>query len=96
MKKFMLLHIGFEKPTPEIMEKWKSWFKSIADVTIENIGLGPNAKEINHSGSKNIPFDAQAITGCSIIKAENMEEAEKLVQGNPFITSIQIHEIREH
>lgn len=22
MKKFMLLHFGFEKPTPEIMEAW--------------------------------------------------------------------------
>ena len=35
MKKFMLLHIGFEQPTPEIMEAWKAWFASIADRQID-------------------------------------------------------------
>ena len=31
MKKFMLLHFGFEKPTPEVMAAWGRWFASIAD-----------------------------------------------------------------
>ena len=26
MKKFMLLHYGFETPTPEIMGAWEKWF----------------------------------------------------------------------
>ena len=30
MKKFMFLHFGFEKPTPEIMADWNKWFESIA------------------------------------------------------------------
>ena len=25
MKKFMFLHFGFEKPTPEIMKAWETW-----------------------------------------------------------------------
>ncbi len=36
MTRYMLLHFGFEKPTPEIMEAWKTWFGSVADRTVEN------------------------------------------------------------
>ena len=28
MKKFVLLHYGFEKPTPEIMAAWGKWFEA--------------------------------------------------------------------
>jgi hypothetical protein len=28
VKKFVLLHYGFEKPTPEIMAAWGKWFES--------------------------------------------------------------------
>ena len=31
MKKFMLLHVGFEQPIPEKMQKWRVWFGSIQD-----------------------------------------------------------------
>jgi len=34
MKKFVLLHYGFEKPTPKIMTAWGNWF----DVMKDNIG----------------------------------------------------------
>ena len=33
VKKFLLLHYGFERPTPEIMEAWGTWFESVADRT---------------------------------------------------------------
>ena len=33
MKRFMLLHFGFEKPTPEIMAAWDKWFEAVADKT---------------------------------------------------------------
>ena len=31
MKKFVYLHFGFQKPTPEIMEAWMAWLESISD-----------------------------------------------------------------
>ncbi|MGY8795039.1 MAG: hypothetical protein ACKVJN_07915 [Woeseiales bacterium] len=39
MNKFVCVHIGFEKPTPEIMEAGGQWFESINDSTVENIGF---------------------------------------------------------
>lgn len=93
MKKFMLLHFGFEKPTPEIMAKWQTWFESLADKQIEQGGF-TNGREISKTGVKDLPWDKDCITGYNIIEAENFEEAEKLAAGNPFITSIRIYELR--
>ncbi len=93
MKKFMLLHFGFEKPTPEIMAKWHAWFESIANKQIAQGGFS-NGREISKTGAKDLPWDKDCITGYNIIEAESLEEAEKLAEGNPFITSIRIYELR--
>ena len=93
MKKYMLLHFGFEKPTPEIMAAWGSWFESIADKSVENGGFHGGAREISHSGTEELPMGMESITGYSIINAESLDEAEKIARGNPFIASIRVYEI---
>jgi hypothetical protein len=93
MKKFMFLHMGFENPTPEIMEAWMAWFESIADKQVDQGGFS-NGREISKSGTKDLPWDMDCITGYNIIEAESIDEAEKLAQSNPFIASIRIYELR--
>ena len=93
MKKFMLLHFGFEKPTPEIMEAWGKWFESIADRTVENGGFHGGVREISKAGTKDLPMGIESITGYSIIKADSLDEAEKIAQDNPFIASIRVYEV---
>lgn len=95
MKKYMLLHFGFEKPTPEIMARWNSWFEAVADKTVENGGFRA-AREISHNGTRELPMNKDSITGYSIIEAEDIEEATTLAQGNPFIASIRIYEVMQH
>jgi hypothetical protein len=94
MKKFVLLHFGFENPTPEIMDAWNAWFESIADQTVENVGFG-SGREILKNGTRDLAWDMESITGYSVIEAESLDEAEKLAQTNPFISSIRIYEVRE-
>ena len=96
MKKYMLLHYGFEKPTPEIMAAWNKWFESIADRTVENGGFHGGAREISQNGTRDLPMDMDAVTGYSIINAESLEEAEQVARGNPFIASIRVYEIMPH
>ena len=93
MKRFMLLHFGFEPPTPEIIAAWGEWFESVADRTVENVGLG-DAREISHSGTKDLPMGMESITGYSIINAESLDEAEEIAKTNPFVASIRVCEIR--
>jgi len=93
MKKFMLLHFGFEKPTPEIMAAWRKWFESVADKSVENGGFHGGAREISHSGTRDLSMGMESITGYSIINAESLAEAETIAQDNPFIASIRVYEI---
>jgi len=92
MNNFMLLHCGYEEPTKEVMDAWNSWFASIADKTAD-IGspLGPGM-EVSRTGTKQLPMGADAITGYTIIKASDMDEAVKIAQGCPIITSIRVYE----
>ncbi len=94
MKRFMLLHYGFVKPTPEIMASWHRWFDSISDMAIEHGGFG-QARELSHSGTRELTLGMESITGYSIINAESLDDAEKIAQNNPFIACIRIYEIRE-
>ncbi len=96
MKRFMLLHIGFERPTQEIMAAWGKWFASVADRTVEQGGFHSGAREISAVGTRDLPMDREAITGFSIIRAESLDEAEQIARTNPFIASIRVYEIRSH
>ena len=93
MKKFMLLHFGFEKPTPEIMKAWGAWFESIADRNVDQAGFG-GAREISSAGTEDLPWGMESITGYNIIEAESLDEAEQIAKGCPFIASIRVYEIR--
>ena len=55
MKRFMLLHCGFEEPTPEIMAAWGKWFEAVADKTVDQGGIR-GGREISHSGTTDLPL----------------------------------------
>ncbi len=93
MKKFMILHFGFEKPTPEIMEAWGKWFELVADKTVDQGGFHGGALEISKTGTKDLPMGMESITGYTIIEAEDLDAAEKIAQENPYIASIRIYEV---
>jgi len=41
VKKFVLLHYGFERPTPEIMAAWGKWFDSMRRWIRKNFAKNP-------------------------------------------------------
>jgi hypothetical protein len=93
MKKFVLLHYGFETPTQAIMDAWSKWFASIGDKLVENCGPFGSGREITRTGTKELSLDKEAITGYSIINAEDIDEAERIAKSCPFITSIRVYEV---
>lgn len=95
MKRFMMLHYGFEKPTPEIMAEWNKWFESIADKAVEHGGFVAG-REVSKSGTEDLPMGMDSITGYSIIEADSLDEAEAITRNNPFIASIRVYELRSH
>jgi hypothetical protein len=92
MKKFVILHYGYETPTQEIMDAWSKWFASIGD-RIADAGspLGPG-REISPSGIKELSHDKAAITGYLVIYADDIEEAVRIAKSCPIITSVRVYE----
>ena len=93
MKKFMLLHVGFERPTQEIMQAWHAWFGTISSMQIDQGGFA-SGREISKLGTRELPWNLESITGYNVIQAESMDAAEAIARSNPFISSIRIYELR--
>lgn len=93
MAKFMLLHVGFEPPTDEIMAKWGEWFGSIADIQTDQAGF-MGGKEITGDGVADLGWDTAALTGYNIIEADDMDTALEIAKTNPYITAIRVYELR--
>ncbi len=94
MAKFMLLHVGFEMPTDEIMAKWGEWFGSIADLQVDQAGF-MGGKEVTADGVADLGWDTSALTGYNIIEAEDMDAALEYAKACPFITSIRVYQLRD-
>jgi hypothetical protein len=93
VKKFVLLHYGFEKPTPEIMAAWGKWFESMKDNIIDMGGHFRGGREISKAGTKDLPLGLESITGFTIVRADSLDDAEKMAQSNPYISSIRVYEV---
>lgn len=93
MKRFMILHVGFEMPNDEIMAKWNAWFEQTASCTVDMGGF-MGGKEITKDGVSDLGWDENCLTGYSIIEAESLDEAQNIASSNPFITAIRIYELR--
>lgn len=92
MKKFALVTIGFTKPTKEIMASWMQWFKSIEDRIVERIGFN-SGREVTKGGITELPMDRDAITGFMVINAESLDEAIRIAENCPMITSTKVYEV---
>ena len=93
VKKFVFLHYGFEKPTPEIMAAWGKWFESTKDNIIDMGGYFSGGREISKAGTKDLPLGRESITGFTIVSADSLDAAEKIAQSNPYISSIRVYEV---
>ena len=92
MKKFLFLYYGYVTPTKEIGEAWGKWFQEVGDKFVDSGSPFGYGREITSDGIKELPLEADSITGYSIINAASMDEAEKIAKTNPFITSIRVYE----
>ncbi len=74
------------------MAAWGKWFESMKDNTIENLGFSAG-REISKDGTKDLPLGLESITGFTIISADSLDDAEKMAQSNPHISSIRVYEV---
>ncbi len=95
MKKFAFLFTGFTQPTPEIMQSWTQWIRSVED-RVADMGRLGKGKEITRNGITELSMDKDAITSYMIFNVDNINEAEKIAQSCPMIPSVKIYEVMSH
>lgn len=91
MKKFIILYNGPATPAeqmpPEqskaIMEKWAEWMGKIGDAMLDMGQPMANGEAVIDDGSAG---KATELSGYSIIQAQDMEAAKKLVEDHPFLS----------
>lgn len=92
MKKFVFLYYGFEPPTEEIKNAWRSWFASIGDKLVDSGNPFGAGRDISPTGTKELPLGAESVAGYTIINADSMDEAEDIAKGCPMITGVRVYE----
>jgi hypothetical protein len=90
----LILHFGFVKPSPDDMAKWNAWFESIANIQIDR-GHLPAGREISAEGTKELPFARHSLTGYTMIEVENLDDAERIAAGCPFVDSTRVYEVKK-
>ena len=93
MKKFMFLHYGFEKPTPEIMTAWGKWFDAMKGNIVDMGDRFSGGREISKAGTRDLPRGRESITGFTVVSADSLEDAERMARSNPYISSIRVYEM---
>jgi hypothetical protein len=92
MKKFVFLYQGYQEPTPDLMEAWMSWFARVGDKLVDSGNPFGAGREVTKTGARDLAGDGSPITGYSIVSAESIDDAEKLLEGLPIIDSVRIYE----
>ncbi|MDH5334235.1 MAG: YciI family protein [Thermoleophilia bacterium] len=104
MTKFMLLYNGPATPPAEmdpeqvqaVMEAWGAWMGRVGDALTDMGAPTANGVAVVDDGSTGV---ATQINGYSIVEAESLDAAKKLVEGHPFLSegsgkfSVEIHEV---
>ncbi len=105
MKKFILLYNGPATPAkdmdPEkveaIMAKWGEWMEKVGDAMVDTGAPMSKGEAVVDDGSAG---EALQLSGYTIVQAEDMAVAKKLVDGHPFLSdktgkfSVEIFELQ--
>lgn len=93
MKKFVFLYQGLWEPgNKEMMDGWTSWMAEIGDSLVDGGNPFGQGREVTNTGSSDLTLGPESTTGYSIVEAETMDDAEKLLANCPIVTSVQIYE----
>ena len=63
------------------------------DNIVDMGGHFSGGREISKTGTMDLPLGRDSITGFTIVQANTLDDAEKMAQSNPFISSIRVYEV---
>jgi hypothetical protein len=91
MSKYVFIYHGWGEPTDELMQDWTNWFASINGSIVDGGNPFGPGMEVKKTGVSEITSDSP-ITGYSIVQADSMEHAVKLLDDCPTVDSVHVYE----
>ena len=92
MKKFVFTyHDNWTEPTQEIMDAWMTWFGAIGESIVDGGNPFGPGKEFMRGAVKDLSPEQSPATGYTIVNAESMDAAIKLLEGCPILDDGSIH-----
>ena len=79
--------------SPEIMGAWGKWFESIKENVVDIGGNFSGGRRSSSEGIKALPLGLDSITGFTIVSAESLDDAERMAQSCPYVSSIRVYEM---
>lgn len=92
MKKFVFLYHGWGEPTADVMTAWTDWFATIGGNLVDGGNPFGPGREVTKNGTNDLAGESSPITGYSIVNADSMDDAEKLLDGCPILDGVRIYE----
>jgi hypothetical protein len=92
MKKFLILFHDQWEMKPDVMDAWQAWFAKVGDRLVDSGNPFAVGVEVTRAGSRELSNGDGAATGYSIVSAESREEAEQLLEGCPYSSSVRLYE----
>ena len=93
MATFLFLYKGYVSPTPEIGRAWMAWFEAVGDRMVDSGNPLSDGVEVTPEGATDLPLGLDSLTGYSLVRAQDRDEALALAASNPMITSVVVHEL---
>ncbi|MBM6399672.1 hypothetical protein [Phycicoccus sonneratiae] len=93
MSTFLFLYRGYVTPTPEIGRAWMEWFESVGDRMVDSGNPLSGGAEVTPDGVTELPLGPDSLTGYSVVRAADRDEALALAATNPMVTSVVVHEL---
>jgi hypothetical protein len=92
MKKFVLIYHGYDTSTPDVVAARNDWIRRRA-VSFADFGnsFGPG-RQITNATTIELSLLSNPASGYSIVKAENIDAAEQLLEGCPIVDSVNLYE----
>jgi len=92
MKKFVFLYHGFGDPTRETMDAWGRWFAEIGESLVDSGNPFGPGRRVTTAGSSALGTDSEAVSGYTIVSADSMDAAEKLLANCPIQIAVSVYE----
>ena len=92
MNKYLILFHDEWERKPDVMAAWQEWFASVGDRLVDSGNPFGAAVEVTKDGNQPLGAADGAATGYSIVTADSLVDAERLLVGCPFRSSVRVYE----